>query len=605
MLEKSLLHPLLITLLVTSSQVYAEDDTIVVTADRIKSALDKSPSDIKVFEKKDIEEAHTIVDLLAKESDLKITQSGPSGANTSLFLRGSSSSHVLVVIDGIVMNDPSNPNRQFDLGRLSLNNIERVEILKGSQGLLYGSNAIGGVVVITTKKGSDKLGGSAFIDYGTYETYNAGVNAQKKFNNTSLSFGADHLKTKGFSAANVGRNVGADDDGEKRTTLSAALSQTISSGEFNLNYRYVNDLADLDKGGGAGEDDPNDSQFTEQQFMKAAYTQNWSFGETELALKRSLHHRTLNVRKDPVHTAESSTTTKGEIQGVALNHTQYTNDFLTQNFNFEYEREEDQLKNFNENLSFFLYNRLEYGPAVVNLGARIDSNKFFGEHVTYKVALMHFFSSFNLKMAYSTGFRAPSLNQLYDPTYGNKNLNPEESQTAEAGIEVPFLEKYKFLSTFFYTDLKNRLSYDPVTFVNQNRGKARIVGLENTMTMNWSESLYSSAGATWLSARDTTAKEKLARRPSLNAKAQTSFTDGFNTLGLEGDFTGKRNDVDNLGNTVKMPSYLIFNLNYDYKVSSHSSLYVKIKNLLDKDYEEVYGYGTGGRLMTTGFKYNF
>ncbi len=611
MLEKNITRTLFIALILNSHHSFASEEleAINVTADRIETTLDKSPSDIKVFGRGEIEKSNTLKELLSKESDLKFVQSGPSGSNTSLFLRGSDSSHVLVIIDGITMNDPSNPNRQFDLGRLSLNNIERIEILKGSQGLLYGSNAIGGVVLITTKQANKIFSGGAQVDYGSFDTVNGAINAQKKIGQTSLSFGADHLKTKGFSAANASRNINADDDGEKRTTLNAALSQQIVEGKLNgqlkINYRYVNDTVDLDKGGGAGEDDPNDSQFTEQQFLKAGYTQKWESGQTALNFSQSLHHRTLNVRKDVVHANESSVTTKGEIQKAALNHTFYANDFLTQNFNLDFEHEEDQLKNFNQNLSFFFYNHFEFGPAIVNAGARIDSNKFFGEHVTYKVALMHFFNHFTLKTSYSTGFRAPSLNQLHDPTYGNKNLEAETSQSAEMGIEFPFLEKYKYFSTFFYTDLKNRLSYDPITFVNQNHGKARIVGLENVFESSWSSEWSSQLSATWLSARNTSSKTKLSRRPNLNAKLSINYKKSIHSAGLEGDFTGKRPDVDNLGNTVNMPSYTIFHFNCEVEMNQNLIAYLKIRNLLDKEYEEVYGYGTGARAGTLGLKYIF
>lgn len=588
---------LLITFL-TANTVYADDDTILVTADRIKSTLDKSPSDIKVYEQAEIEKSNSITELLSSESDLRLAQSGPAGANSSLFLRGSDSSHTLVIIDGIIMNDPSNPNRQFDLGRLSLNNIEKIEILKGSQGLLYGSNAIGGVILITTKKAQDKTSGSALVDYGTFDTFNGAVNAQKKFGSTSLSMGIDHLKTRGFSAANINSNPGADDDGEKRTTLSMGVNQSIgSNNELVFNYRYVNDEVDLDKGGGPGNDDQDDSQFTEQQFMKAGYNHTWSTAETNLAYTKSLHHRTLRT--------QSNVTTKGDIDAVAINHTQYTSDILTQNFNFDYQHEEDQLKNFNENLSFFLYNRVEFGPAIINLGARLDSNKYFGEHATYKVALMHFFSAFTLKMSYSTGFRAPSLNQLYDPTYGNKNLKPEESQSAEVGFDIPFSEKFKYLPTFFYTDLRERLSYDPVTFVNQNRGRARIIGVENNFNSKITDELNADLSVTWLSARDTTAKQKLARRPNLNSKLSLNYKKEKHSATLEGDFTGKRPDVDNLGNAVSMPSYTIFNMYYSFDLNQRFSTYVKVKNILDKDYEEVFGYGTGGRAASLGIKYLF
>ena len=605
MLEINITRLALIVLTLTSTQVFSDDSTIIVTADRIKSSLDKSPSDIKVFEEKDILKSASIVDLLSSQSDLSMVQNGPIGANTSLFLRGSDSSHTLVVIDGITMNDPSNPNRQFDLGRLSLNNIERIEILKGSQGLLYGSNAIGGVVLITTKKGQQDFTGSAQFDYGSFHTINSALNFQKKLNQTAVSFGIDHLKTTGFSAANSNVNPNADDDGAKRTTISSGLIQDLSkNSEIAINYRGVFDLTDLDNGGGAGSDDPNYSQKSEEHYLKAGYNYNWSNAETQFALTRSTHQRTTTNLPDAVNPTNSETAFKGEINTVAINHTQYTTSQLTQNINFDFAHEEDKLQNFNENLSAFLYNRYEVDANVFNLGLRIDSNKSFGEHLTYKVAYLHNFDPALLKMSYSTGFRAPSLNQLYDQTYGNKNLRPEESQTAEIGFEIPFVIHVN-TATLFYTDLDNRLSYDPVTFVNQNRGQARIIGFENIFDTTLSPDMKLGIATTWMSAKDLTAKQKLARRPNFNARIIFNYNLEKQAFTLEGDYTGRRPDIDNLGNPVSLGSHLVYNFNYAYNFTEKFSTYTRVKNILGIDYEDVYGYGTGGRAATLGLKYIF
>ena len=610
MLDKNITLSALIIFTLTlaplfNAQVNAQD--IIVTADRIKSTLDKSPADIKIIETEEIEKASSIVELLSKESDLKIAQSGPPGGNTSLFLRGSESSHVLVIIDGITMNDPSNPNRQFDLGRLSLNNVEKIEILKGSQGLLYGSNAIGGVILITTKKGKEGTSGSASADYGSFNTVNGAVNVQNQSNRlpigvTSLSFGIDHLQTRGFSAFNKNLTSNADDDGEKRTTVSAGLVQSIHpTGQILLNYRGVYDKGDIDK---VGKDDPNDYQNTKEQYLKAGYNQNWTTGDTQISYTKSTHNRTLHQVADAADPSASTEAHKGILETIALNHTLYTTEKLTQNFNFDYQHEKDELKRSVENLSFFFYNRYELSAHVFNFGLRLDNNQIFNDHLTYKVAWLYNFDPALLKFSYSTGFRAPSLNQLYTPKYGNKNLTPETSQTLDLGFEIPFVI-HKYTGSIFYTDLKNRLSYDPATYVNQNRGKARIVGFENIFTSQMTAEINIDLSVTWLEAKDTTANQKLERRPNYNAKLSSSYKGDKQTYTLEGDFNSRKPDIDSTGNRVSVPSYIIYNFYYNHELTKNYSTYAKVQNILDKDYEDVYSYGTAGMSMTLGLKYIF
>jgi vitamin B12 transporter len=580
---------------------------IIVTADRIKSSFEKSPNDIRVFSADEIDRAETIIDLLKTESDLQIAQSGGPGSNASLFLRGSDSSHTLVVIDDIIMNDPSNPNRQFDIGRLSLNNIERVEILKGSQGLLYGSNAIGGVIVITSKQPQgDQLSGSTSVDYGSFNSLGVAANAQKKYGPLALSLGIDHFQTDGFSAANLSSNPNADDDSERRLTMSFAANQNIAKNtEVIFNYRFMKDDIDLDKGGGPENDDPNDFQLTQEQYLKTGLKHFWNNGETHFYYTKNSHHRTLNTLPDAASTTRSSVVSKGVVDTFAINHTQYTTEFLTQNLNIDFQHEEDQSHRFNENLSTFLYNRIEAGNSVFNIGARLESNKYFGEHLTYKTAYLYNFDKSIFKASYSTGFRAPSLNQLYDPTYGNKNLNPEKSQSAEMGIDIPLGLDNKYTGTLFYTDLKNRLSYDPVTFVNQNRGRARIIGLENRIDINMNNMTSAYLSATWLSAKDMTSKEKLVRRPDLSGRAGLNYQYENHTTSIDFNYTGKRNDVDNLGNIVKMKAHHSFDLEYRYSIDQAWSASGAMKNIFNEYYEDIYGYGTGGRAATLGMKYIF
>lgn len=593
----------LLILFCANLTIHAED-VILITADRIESSTDKSTNDVRIITSEEIKKSSstTLTEILRKESDLSVVSSGPNGSNSSLFLRGTDSSHTLVVIDGIVMNDPSNPNRQFDIGRLSLNNVERIEILKGSQGLAYGSNAIGGVVVITTKKskGTDSSGGY-YLDFGTYETINAGTNFQKKYQLANISFGADIMETDGFSAANKKYNLNAEDDGAQRVSFSLGVDKELSNELLlDINLHYSHNRADLDKGGGAGSDDPNDVQKEEELYSKIQLTKNWDSGNatTKFYYNRSKHYRLLE--------ASSSSVSSGIIDSINANHTYYINESLTQNLNVEFSHEKDQSAHYNQNVSGFLYHQYETLSSIYNFGIRLDNNKYFDEHLTYKLAAAYKFNSALVKISHSTGFRAPSLNQLYDPVYGNKSLSPETSHSSDLSLDNEFNKKLKNTSTLFYTKINNRLSYNRNTFVNINSGKAEIIGLEEKILSLWSAVFNQALSFTLLKTHDLSRGTKLARRPDLNVKnVFTFYLFEKHHIAYELSYIGKRSDVDNLGNAVKMDYYLKSDIDYQFHLNPSRQFYLKIKNLFNTEYEEIFGFGTGGRILSAGTQYSF
>lgn len=601
------MHLALLVFCFTPLLLFANTDNeyIIVSADRIKSTHEKSPSDIRVFQRSEIENSLSFAQLIENETDLILTQSGPSGGNTSLFLRGSDSSHVQVIVDGIVMNDPSNPNRQFDFGHLSLNNIDRIEILKGSQGLLYGSNAIGGVILITSKKGTGDLRSSLQADYGTFQTIKTSMNFQKKIKQTSLSFGADYLQSKGFSAANDQLNIPNDNDGQKRIGLNTNIIQELSdSSEIKFVYHFVKDESDLDKGGGNGNDDPNDSQSTKEYYGRIAYNQLWVLGETEVSYSQSNHDRSLFTIADPIHAQNSIVKTKGQIKTTAISHTWESFESLTSQVNIDLSLEKDQAKNSNQNQSLFFNNKLDFGPNIFNSGLRLDHNQIFKDSLTYKLAYLHQFSRWQFKTSYSTGYRAPSLNQLFDPSYGNKLLTPEKSQTLELGFIIPF-EDNQFVTSLFSTQIENRLSYDPVSFINLNRGRARILGLDTSLHKKWNDLWNSQLTATWLKAQDLSTHTKLVRRPSFKINLKLNLQLEKYGGNISAVHTGSRTDYDNQGKIVNLGDHTIFHLSLDKKINSSMNAFFTVKNIFNHHYEEIYGYNSEKRSATVGLKASF
>ncbi len=588
--------------------IFASDDVILITADRINSFSDKSSSDVRIIDSEEISKSSTrlLSDLLKKESDLNIISSGADSSSASLFLRGSDSSHTLVIIDGIIMNDPSNPNKQFDFGKLSLNNIDKIEILKGSQGLGFGSNAIGGVISITTKKAKTKvLSGESFFDYGSFKTLNIGTNFQKKINdNIGISFGTDFLSTEGYSAADEKLNLNADKDGNQRIGFDLNSTSKLSENyDLDTVVRYSHSSSDLDKGGGAGNDDPNDKQIEDEIYSKLQLSKNWIAGnaQTKFSYNFSKHKRLLKVLPDSNHPESSNTLNVGYLKTISANHTYYLSNKITQNLNIDFQEESDQVGNYNQNISGFLYHQYELESNIFNFGLRLDHNKFFNDHLTYKVAAGQILDSNLIKLSYSTGFRAPSLNQLFDQNYGNKDLRPEKSQSLELSIEKKWIELLRSNSTLFFTTILDRLSYLPNTFKNINLGKAEILGLENKVNYDWLNNFSQSLAFTLLKTRDLNLGQKLPRRPDVNIKNNFEYLAGdFNHFNFEFSYVGHRNDVDNFGNLVKMSSYILSNLNYRYIANSKNDFYLKIKNIFNESYEEIYGFGTGGRSITIG-----
>lgn len=598
-------------LILFSTPVFAEE-VILVTADRIKSESVKTSSDVRIVSEKDIQNslAKTLPELLSRESDVTIASSGQHNSNTSLFLRGTDSSHTLVLIDGIIMNDPGNPNRQFDIGRLSLNNIEKIEILKGSQGLAYGSNAIGGVILITTKKArTEEAHGEHYYNYGSFNTANLGGNFQKKSGKLSSSFGVDLFRTEGFSAANEKVNSGAEKDGSQRVTLDLNNSFEISDElEAGLVVRYNNSYADLDKGGGPGADDPNDELSEEEIYSRVQMKKLWGNGdaETKLGFNHSSHRRQFEVNYDAANPQSSVSINKGKLKEVSLEHTHALGAVLTQNINMSFQHESDQTGHSNENLSGFLYHQLDLEKLIFNFGLRIDHNQIFNEHITYKTAAGYKTEDGLIKLSYSTGFRAPSINQLFTPVYGNSRLVPETSRSADLSYESRLSGTLKISTSLFYTKINDRFSYDPVTFYNTNRGSAEIAGLEQTMKKNWSSMVAQSFSTTLLKTRDLSRGEKLARRPDISARNTFEFLlQDKHKVDFDLAFTGQRLDVDNNGNTVRTNAFLLAHLAYRYMFNEKGELFVKVKNVMDKNYEEIYGFGTGGRALTAGARFSY
>lgn len=599
------LKSLVILLTFFSTLIFANDE-IVITADRIESSFGDTTSKIEIINQKNIEtiKSNNLEEALEKYSDFNVVKGGQIGNTASVFIRGMEASHTLVLLDGIILNDPSNPSRQFDFSKINLNNIEKIELLKGSQGLLYGSNAIGGVVLLTSKKTKrDEL--SSTLAYGSHQSANINFNVNKIVNSNDLmNFGFQLFNSKGFSSAKDNTQIN-DLDGIKKGSINWGYNgHFLNNINFDLRTNYLYEVIDLDKGGGPNSDDPNFKSKNQNLFSKISLekiineklSSKFQYSYTDY-LRRSFDQTNVG------QTYDGSSFYKGKTHNIEIENTYYFNDFLVSQLNVAENIEKD-LINENSNTSLFLYNRFEYGPALVNAGLRFDYNKIFKDAFTYKLGLGHKFNWFDLHTSFSTGFRAPSLNQLFDATYGNRNLRPEKSKSVDLGI-IYKANRFSLDSTIFYNHLDDRLTYHPTTFLNINAGKSYSKGIEEAINISLTENLTQITKYVLTESFNLANGKRLARRPeSLLTHSYHLSLEKFN-FDTFLKFKSSTTDVDNNGNDTKNKKFITCNIVIDYLISSMSSASVSIDNLFNSDYEEIWGYNNGGRIINLRYKMTF
>ena len=610
-------------------------EEIVVTASRIEEPVKEVASSVTVITGKEIEErkAKTVLEVLKGVPGLDVSQSGGPGRLTRIFIRGAKSEHTLIMIDGVEMNDPMDTGRGYDFSKLTMDNIERIEIIRGPQSTLYGSDAMGGVINIITKKGEGKpkffLSGEA----GSYYTYNgsAGLSGgTKRFN---YSFGFSHFDTKGFSAADK-KYGNTEKDGHRNTSFSTRLGITpLESLDIDFILRFMDSRTDLDQGGGANKDDPNYVSDTRELFLRTQgrlllFDGLW---EQKLGFSYADHDRDYRDKRDPLHPFDSS---KGSYDGRMWKFDWQHNLFLhktnTLTAGVEYEKEEGESEYFSESMwgpyssifpersastkALYLQDKLSlFDSLFATLGLRVDDHSRFGTRTTFRIAPAYLFkkTGTKIKATYGTGFKAPSLYQLFAPPtawgpVGNENLKPEKSKGWDGGVEQSFFnEKVAFGITYFRNDFKDLIDWHWAKgYININRAKTE--GVEISLLVRPVKDLTLNANYTYTDTEDKETGERLLRRPAHKGSFGLDYRfleKGNANLNLL--YVGKRDDFTPYPKRGEVGSYTLVNLATSYDVHKNLQVFGRIENLFNKKYEDVWGYGTPGFSIYGGIKLSF
>jgi len=624
-MKKIILILLGILLLVIPNYSWAEEkdiaayelEKIIVTATKTEAYQAQIGSSATVITSKDIRKTgkNTVGELLRDVSGVAVAQSGPFGGETSIYLRGAKPGHTLVLIDGIEVNDPIKSDRSFDFAHLTTDNIERIEVVRGPQSTLYGSDAMGGVINIITKKGKGKPRWEISSEGGSHNTFRENTNLSGGTKTVNYAISASRLDSEGISKA-IG---GSEKDGYKNTTISSKIGYRIlDNSELSLVTRFTDTKTSLDDG--AYDDDPNNTAWWRNIAGKIALDQTINaIWDHKLSFSYS---QTQRKYKDDPDSADPADNThnwfKGDIKKFEWQHNVYPVDWDTITGGFEYEEERgfgdgrktsDRLdRKTVDSAGYYLQNQFKFWKNLfITPGLRIDDHELFGTETTYKISTVYIVPKIGtrLKANWGTGFKAPSLYQLYHPTYGNSTLRPDESKAYDFGFEQDLWEKrLSFGTTYFHNDFKNMIDYDTTALKYKNIGQAETEGIETEVSFEPIKDLTATINYTYLNAKDKDTGKKLTRRPQNRAglNLNWAFLEKGN-LNLGATYVG--HTWGNSTNTQKVKPYTKVDLSTSYDLTKNFHIFGRIENLFDRKYAEVRGYATPGRSFYAGSKVKF
>ncbi|HYA05990.1 MAG TPA: TonB-dependent receptor, partial [Xanthobacteraceae bacterium] len=598
----------------------------------------------------------SVPDALATVPGLNVVQTGGPGGLTSVFLRGTNSNHVKVLIDGIDVSDPSSVTAVFDFGQLLTGDIERIEVLRGPQSGLYGSDAIGGVISITTKSGSGPPKATASFEGGSFGTTIERVGLSGSQGDFSYLFNVQHFQSASTPVtplADVAPGQPRNNNFYDNWTYSTKLGEKVSDSlGFNVVARYTDsklyatgdDLYDYYPLSFA-ETIPSpqvDRQFfgraeavwspvqSFKNYFGVNYSNLWSWNFDPNMDNGCGYCFPPYLYVPPVVTPSTNLGTRlkedyrGEWQFAPgqlllfgaedMNETIRTNSGSYFDPTFTYQTYfTTNAERRNDAGWLELQNQVTKQFSIVS-NVRYDANEDFGDHTTYRVAPVYIvpITDTKLKASYGTGFKAPSLQDLYVNYYSfyfvaNPDLKPEESAGWDAGFEQPLAnDRFRFGSTYFRNDIRNLIIGVPAPnyattfdYMPGNVGVASMFGAENFVAWRVTNNLNLRADYTYTVAKNDLTDQQLLKRPKNKASLTATWqaTDRLSltsTLLYVGSWWDMGRELQD-PTLVKAPGFTTVNLAANYALTDDLMLFGRIDNLFNKQYQDPFGY------MRTGF----
>lgn len=598
----SLVASFLIATNLYSQQTSSLDEITISSATKSEEKLKNVTANVDVITAEDIESRKfkTVAEALQTIAGIQVSQSGGIGQQTSLFLRGMDSKKTLVLIDGIRYNDPSGNGANFE--HLIINDIERIEVIKGAQSSIWGADASAGVINIITKNPKDGTHGNASFEYGRYDTKIAKANISHKNENFDAKLGIVRVDTDGFSAMTPKGEKAKkyEDDGYENTTVNLKLGYNLDeNNRVSTSYEIIDTKVDIDDFFG---NNPNNLDVARTKNHLANFTYE---NRNDIALTKFYGNYT-DIKREYT---SSTPKYKGTIKEYGLNTSiDYLNSSnLTLGADYKkFENKANIDKEYN-NKGIFISNTNKFfdDKTIFTQALRYDKYSDFENKTTGKIGIKQYIiDDLNISSNYGTGYNIPTTFELYDASSGNINLKPEKTKTYDVGIE------YKgFSATYFNSKIDNLIDWVVVTppwngVYDNIEGKSSFKGIELAYKNYVTEDIFLNLNYTRLSAKNKD-KEEFGRRP----KNKLGF--GVDYYGLKdfhfninGEYIGERYDFNNKQG-AKTGNYTIWNAVVDYDISKNFSTYLKLDNIFNKDYQIVDGYATSQRAAYVGLKASF
>ena len=599
---------------------------IVVSATRLPTPESEVASSVTVISSADIEakQHRTLPDVLQDVPGLNVVQTGGPGGLTSVFMRGTNSNHTKILIDGIDVSDPSSPDGAFDFSTLLTVGIDRIEVLRGPQSGLYGSDAVGGVINIITKSGAGPAQFRGLVEGGSFGTFNQSAGVSGSVSQVSYAFDMAHLHASDTPVTPLGLvppGRPMNGDSYDNNTFSLKLGARLTDA-FDLGFvtRYLE----------------SELHATSDDFLgpEAAPSLNtnralFSRGTAHLVLFDGLFDETLGIAYtdyrrsflDP--NAPSAAASLHNGNRIKLD---WLGNFRLapgQILSIGAEHQQDELDNSSplfarvSNAAGFVQLQSSVGGRLFNtVSLRYDDNQQFGGRVTYRIAPAFLVAETGtkLKASLGTGFKAPTLDELYDsyPQYGffaNPALQPETSIGYDAGMEqAVFDERLRFGATYFHNDIRNLIEINDSYTSYANIGRATTQGVESFIALQATERLILRGDYTYTSAEDDIARQELLRRP--RHKASLTATWHVTEAALVSAtflYVGSWHDVSRDGATtnISVPGNALVNLASSYELGQGMTAFARINNLFDVHYQDPLGFERPGFGVYGGLKLAF